>query len=94
MKNNNNKDNFNISNIIQTEPSQLSEEFQVVASAKSEGFVVVNKENIPDSRPSSPFEVIDDPSRKNDLTSSEPFCSPRLSNASKSDGKNDSCTIS
>jgi len=45
--NNNNKDNFNISNIIQTEPSQLSEEFQVVASAKSEGFVVVNKKIYP-----------------------------------------------
>ena len=86
MKNNNNqdnhhhnnKDNSNISNIIQTEPSKLSEEFQVVAPAISESFVVVNKKNIHDSRPSSPFEVIDKPSRENDLTSSVPLNSPML----------------
>ena len=78
MKNNNNKDNSNIPTIIQTEPSKLSEEFQVVASEKSRGFVFVNNKNTHDSRPSSPFEVIDNPSRENDLTSSVPLNSPML----------------
>ena len=102
MKNNNNqdnhhhnnKDNSNISNIIQTEPSKLSEEFQVVAPAISESFVVVNKKNISDSRPSSPFEVIDNPSKKNDLTSSVPLCSPRRSDASNAiSNQKDGCII-
>ncbi len=92
MKNNNNKDNYNhnnkdnsnISNIIQTEPSKLSEEFQVVAPARSESFVVVNKKNIPDSRPSSPFEVIDNPQLQYDLGSSVPFNSPKLYSGTQS----------
>lgn len=100
--NHNNKDNSNISNIIQTEPSKLSEEFQVVAPARSESFVVVNKKNIPDSRPSSPFEVIDNPQLQYDLGSSVPFNSPKLysgtqspPNSPRSNNSNDSgCSLS